>query len=78
MFSWCPNYQKIGCHQILVFAWFVAKILVANAVSPTSHADSYQIIGEVRVEDCFLGQIIGKPILSNIWHGYMGHEPNIL
>lgn len=37
--------------QLVVFAWFVTEILVASACPHIHLTDSYQMIGQVKVED---------------------------
>jgi hypothetical protein len=57
----CPA-KKLVAYYILVFVWFVAKILAANGYTSISLIDSCQIFGQVWAED-FLAKILACQFL---------------
>jgi hypothetical protein len=62
-------------NYILVYAWFVAKILVANEYLSISFTDSCQIFDQVWAED-FLAKILASQFLPTFDKARLGHEPN--
>jgi hypothetical protein len=57
----CPA-KKLVAYCILVYVWFVAKILVVNGYISISLTDSFQIFGQVWAED-FLAKILASQFL---------------
>jgi hypothetical protein len=60
----CPV-KKLDVYDILVYTWFVAKILAANKYPSTSLTDSCQIFSQVWAEDS-LAKILASQF-TNIW-----------
>jgi hypothetical protein len=55
----------LAAYYILVYAWFVAKILVVNGYPFTSLIDSYQIFSQVWAKDS-LAKILASQFFTNI------------
>jgi hypothetical protein len=63
-------------YYILVYVWFVAKILAANGYPSTSLTDSCQIFSQVWAEDS-LAKILASQFLPTFGRARIGHEPNM-
>jgi hypothetical protein len=67
--------KKLVDYYVLVYVWFIAKILAANEYPSISLTDSCQIFGQVWVEN-FLAKILASQFLPTFGRARLGHEPN--
>jgi hypothetical protein len=68
--------KKLAAYYILVYAWFVAKILTANGYPSISLTDSCQIFDQVWAEDS-LAKFLASQFLPTFGRARPGHEPNM-
>jgi hypothetical protein len=68
--------KKLVAYCILLYAWFVAKILAANRYPTISLTNSCQIFGQVWAED-LLAKILASHFLPTFGRAKVGHNPNM-
>jgi hypothetical protein len=68
--------KKLVAYYVLVYVWFVAKILAANGYLSISLTDSCQSFGQVWAEDS-LAKILASQFLPTFGRARLGHEPNM-